>query len=477
MAGSAPVTIPGHWSPSSTETETKRRGTPEDLEAIRAASDSAAGHSLLSADAQLRAANRDIETDALELARRREVAERYDAIAAKTAMERQQYVETQKAKLQTMSDDLAKDPTAQYWASKDDGDKIQSFVGVLLSSIGAGMTGGPNLALQKIDNEINRGLANRKDAYNRQNSVYQQMLQEYGDRSTAIAAAKVAAYDKVAQDLAPLRAQAKTDRALSDYEKIVAGVEANRAKVGAEFTGLVETTEKAKDTYKDAQIIGGTSAKPLENTATLSDGTSVQFQNSEQGNKAVEKFQAHAKVQALYNTAKQLRAKIIEAAPGSAEHEAAHRQLEKIASDIIYEESIARGQGVVKEDEMRRGLETSPILAGAGSRGLAGYASKINPWTSRDYNAGNKGIDAAIQQSETEQRALVKAAGGRIINRGYATDATGKLTPTGEYTGQDLKPDQQLAPTGFKPLDDRKGIAKAARKLAEVTPMAPLRKK
>lgn len=475
MAGSGgPTVIPGHWSPSSAESQTTRKGTPEDAASIRNATDSAAGHSLLAADQQLAAANKDIETDALELQRRQQVAERYDAMAAKTAMERQQFVEDRRAKLQAMSDDMAKDPSKSYWASKSDGEKALSFAGVILSGIGAGMTGGPNLALRKIDTEIERGIATKDRAYGREQNVYHEMLQEFGDRATAIQAAKVAAYDKVSQELAPMRANAKTARAQADHEKMVAGVEERRAEAYGKFTALLETTDKATDKYHDQQVVGGASAKPLENTATLSDGTSVQFQNSEQGNKAVEKIQAHTKMQAIMAGAQQLRAKLKTLTPGSAEHEAIYQQLEKNVADLAYEESIARGQGVVKEDEMQRAIATSPLLKGLGTRGLPGVAANaINPFLERDYEAGNSGIQRAIKQSETEQHALVRGAGGRIIQRGYTTDAAGNLTPTGQYTGQDLSPQQQLAPSGFMPMDDRKEVQTAARSLAETTKAAP----
>lgn len=474
MAGGGPTVIPGHWSPSSEEREVKTKGTPEDAASIRNATDSAAGHSLLAADQQRDAALMDIDTDAKELARRKQVAERYDALAQKTAMERADFVQSQRAKLSAMSDDLSKDPSKSYWASKTDGEKVMSFVGVLLSGIGAGMTRGPNLALEKIEREIDRGIAAKERSYAREQNYYHDMLSEFGDRSTAIQAAKAAAYDDVAKELAPLRAQAKTARAQADYEKIVAGVEEKRAEAYGKFTALTETTAKATDKYHDQQVVGGASAKPLENTATLSDGTSVQFQNSEQGNKAVEKIQAHTKMQTILASAQQLRSKLRTLTPGSAEHEAIYQQLEKNVADLAYEESIARGQGVVKEDEMQRAIATSPLLKGIGTRGLPGVAANaVNPFLERDYEAGNSGIQRAIKQSEAEQHALVRGGGGRIIQRGYTTDASGRLTPTGEYTGQDLAPQQNLAPAGFKPLDDRKDVQTAARPLAESTPMAP----
>ena len=475
MAGGGPTVIPGHWSPSSEEREVKTKGTPEDAASIRNATDSAAGHSLLAADQQRDAALMDIDTDAQELARRKQVAERYDALAQKTAMERADFVQSQRAKLSAMSDEMSKDPSKSYWASKTDGEKVMSFVGVILSGIGAGMTRGPNLALEKIEREIDRGIAAKERSYAREQNYYHDMLSEFGDRSTAIQAAKAAAYDDVAKELAPLRAQAKTARAQADYEKIVAGVEEKRAEAYGKFTALTETTAKATDKYHDQQVVGGASAKPLENTATLSDGTSVQFQNSEQGNKAVERIQGYTKVQELYARATELRKQLAAATPGSAQHEAIYRNLEKVAGDVIYEESMARGQGIVKKDEMEEGKKTSPILAGLGNRGAieGNVANTINPWLSRDREAGEQGIALALKQAEIEQRALVRAAGGRIVNRGYTTDLAGNLTPTGEYTGQDLAPQQRLAPDGFKPLDDRKTVTTAARPLAESTPMAP----
>lgn len=480
--GSGLVVLPGGMRPSTSETTMTRTGDPEEVERIRRAQDSAAGYGVQSASAARDAADINIRADLEEAERRRVAAARYEDMLRNNAIEREQYVKEQRARFDAMSADLAKDPTTQYWASKSDGEKVLSFVGVILSGIGSGMTGGPNLALQKIDTEINRGIANKREAFGRARSLYQEMLQEYGDRATAINAAKAAAYDKVAQELAPMRALAKSKDAEARYAQIVQGVEQKRADAAAEVEKSLGLKYEQKDAqkYQAPQVLGGgANDKPIQNTATLSDGTTVQFQNSEQGNKAVERIQGYTKVQELYNRATELRKKLAAATPGTSTHEAIYRNLEKIAGDIIYEESMARGQGIVKKDEMEEGKKTSPVLAGLGERGaVAGnVANTVNPWLSRDREAGEKGIALALKQAEVEQRALVQAAGGRIVQRGYAQTPTGELTPTGRYTGQDLSPAQRLAPSGFKPLDNRKDVTTAARALAETTPKAPILRK
>lgn len=455
--GGGATVIPGGWRPFSEEREVTRKGSPEDLKAIRAASDSAAGHSLLSADAGLRAANRDVATDLQEFARRQEVAERYDAVAARVAAERAQYVEQSKAKLQSMSEELAKDPTAQYWASKTDGEKVMGFLGVILSGIGAGLTGGPNLALQKIENEINRGLANRRDAFNRQRSVYQEMLQEYGDRATAIQAAKVAAYDKVAQDLAPMRALAKTDRALEDYEKIVSGVEAQRAKALAEYGALEETKLKSRDTYTAPQVVGGAGGKPLSNLVTLSDGTTYQLQNESITNDTVKQLQASTSLNGLYQEAAQLRASVEKAPAGSVERKRAFDDLNRLTEKIINLESVAEGQGQVKEGEMGRLLEKSPLMKGLRSRTLPGAAlDAVNPFRSDEYAVGNQQIQAALERNKKREEALVRAARGAVVDERAGIDPrTGKVEFDRSYTGQVATPEAPLPPAGFKAFDSR----------------------
>lgn len=483
--GGAVMVSPGGMRTDSIEVSAKRTGNPEDVNRIGGQLDSAQGYGISGAEKAYQAGALNNAIDVREALARQDVARSAEAELQRIAIERKQFVEERRARLQAMSDDLAKDPSKEYWASKTGGEKALGFLGVMLSSIGASIAGGPNLAVQKIENEINRGIATKEKAYGRAKNEFQDMLAEFGDRSLAVQAYKVAAYDKVAQQMMPMRAAAKSRDAEARLDTALGLVMEKRAKGDQELQKLlgVQYDEKTTQKYKDPVYAGGgASAKPLENTVSLADGTTYQFQNSEQGNEAMKKATAHATIQSLNAQALEMRQRLKSLDPGSAEYEATLGRLQKVAIDVAAADAVARGQGSMTDSERDAKLAASPILKGLPSSGaFMGTVSKVNPWKQRDFEAGNQGIQSEIKQSETELRAVVRAGGTAIVQKGYTTDPkTGRLVRTGEYTGQDVAPEQYLAPRGFKPLDDRKRTETAARPLSETTKAAhraDLRKK
>jgi|GEM_PF-6157708 len=477
-SGGGPTVIPGHWAHSSAEESGTMKGTPEDQEALRYNADVAAGHAIRAADAKQAAAEMDISTDLKELRRRQAVDDEFRAQETKVAIERRDFAESQKAKLQSMSDELAKDPTESFWAKKSDGDKVLTFVKVLLGGLGAGMSGGPNLALQAIDNEIQRGIKAKQDTYGRQQNYYHDMLNEFGSRAAAVQAAKVAAYDRVAEMLAPLRADAKTERARADHDQVMSGIYNQKVAATKDFMATQETSYKSTDKYHDQQVVGG-QPKALGNLVTLSDGTTYQLQNEKQANDVVEKLQASSALTGLYAEAGRLRKELEDAPAGSVQQARAHDDLARLTRKIINFESVAEGQGQVKEKEMDAEMELSPVMKGVRGRGIIGAAaSALTPFRDRDFKTGNEQIQSSMERNKQREERLVKAARGRVVNETMTVDPrTGELTPTASYTGQVARPDAPLPPDGFKAYDDRVRQPTMGRPGAETTKYLPPKKK
>jgi hypothetical protein len=482
MGGGGPVTIPGHWSDDKSEQSVTRTGDPAALEAIAAKNDSAQGYGQSAADSAYQAQALGIGLDQRQAEMQQQEARTYDAMLQRNAVEKKQYVDQSRARLQEMSDALAKDPTKEFWAKKSDGDKALSFFSLLLGGLGAGLTGGPNLAVQKIENEINRGVAAQEKAYGRQQNIYQEMLAEYGDRATAIQAMKVASYDKVAQQLAPLRASAKSMDAKARYEQGMASLMEKRAKEDAELQKLLgaKYEEKSSKKYKDAQVIGGAGpGKPLSNLVTLSDGTTYQLQNESQGNKVVERLQASSQLVQKWQDAAKLRAEVERLPAGSVERKKAHDDLVKLTEQVINLESVAEGQAQVKETEMPRKLANSPIMQGLRSRGVAGaIVDAVDPWREGEYKAGGQRIQAELDRVKRGEEALVRAARGRVVDETAGIDPrTGEVAFQGRYTGQVATPTAPLPPSGFKPLDSRVSQPTMGPSGREKLPYSPARRK
>lgn len=83
------------------------------------------------------------------------------------------------------------------WASKSDGEKVLGFLAMVAGGFLAGKNGGPNMALEELNRQIDRdvdaqkaNLANQRGKLTDLKGVYAQKIARFGDERTAEAAAK-----------------------------------------------------------------------------------------------------------------------------------------------------------------------------------------------------------------------------------------------------------------------------------------------
>lgn len=109
-------------------------------------------------------------------------------------------------KLDTLTDQAAnaKIDTNHYWADKTTGDKVLAGISILLGGLGAGLTGGPNIALQMIDKAITRDIDAQKANLEQQRAgaglqkgLVGEFNREYKDKEIAGDAAYIAYWKQV----------------------------------------------------------------------------------------------------------------------------------------------------------------------------------------------------------------------------------------------------------------------------------------
>lgn len=69
----------------------------------------------------------------------------------------------------------------RLWNSRTDGEKAMSLIGIVLSGIGSGLTGQPNLALQVIDKAIDRDINAQTAELGKKENALSSLMQKYGN--------------------------------------------------------------------------------------------------------------------------------------------------------------------------------------------------------------------------------------------------------------------------------------------------------
>jgi hypothetical protein len=78
----------------------------------------------------------------------------------------------------------------RVWNNAGTGAKISAGIGVLLSGLGAGLTGGPNLALESINKMVDKDIDAQKTELGKKQTLFSMNMQKYRDVSMATAATK-----------------------------------------------------------------------------------------------------------------------------------------------------------------------------------------------------------------------------------------------------------------------------------------------
>ena len=81
------------------------------------------------------------------------------------------------------------DPS-RLWSNASTGSKISAGIGLILGGLGAGLTGGPNQALQVINRLVDQDIDAQKTELGKKQTLYSMNLQKFRDANTAYAATK-----------------------------------------------------------------------------------------------------------------------------------------------------------------------------------------------------------------------------------------------------------------------------------------------
>jgi hypothetical protein len=267
LAPAGPVrTVPAHWQPG-TRSESRQHGmNPDELVDGQYHRDVSAGQSMLAGDKQLQAAQQAGMADAVYAAAHTSASQNAAAKMAHIQAQRDQYVQTEQAKLASLS--MAAQERVDPEAAKGGpGAQLMATIAVALGQFGASLTGGPNTALQMVNANIDRNIAaqqtniaNAGKAHDREASLYRQNMEVFGDKERATLATKMQYLDQVKGMADQQYALAKNTANEGQYHAFIAGVEEHRAKAADDFAKLTHTqlaTQGNEHYVPTAQVGGG----------------------------------------------------------------------------------------------------------------------------------------------------------------------------------------------------------------------------
>ncbi len=486
VAAAPAVTIPAHMQPFSQSVSTQRPLDPESALEGRFYRQDAAGQRILAADKEAEAAAHRGVADAAYAYGQTMASQHFGAELEKNRQDREAFVKSEHAKLEQLAAAAQKQVDPDYW--KAHGGKfpeVLAAISIALGAFGSAMTKTPNAAWEmlkaKMDANIDAqktNIANAREAYGVRSNLYLRNLEAFGDKDRAILATKAQFLEQLGGMVKQQYAAAQGTANDATYRALMAKIADERADAAYEFnarSGVI--AQQSTDRYVPAQTIGGAGAGVVardENIVTLPDGTNIVVPQDVH-EESVKKIQALGETVSLVNELKKDRGQmktLLEHPWDNYEQIAALRKgIEDKTEKLVYAESKAYEQGVVREAEYPRAAANAGGTAGLGIVG----SGSINP-----AHAWAKGVDSMLDKKQQylydKLNREIKATGGQVVDTGYATDPrTGGLRPVMRYTGQDVRAMQPLAPHGSKPMDpSRLGVPQQdAQTVREATPKAP----
>lgn len=165
------------------------------------------------------------------------------------------------------SDRLAKDygdgkiDPRRVWNQASTGNKILAGIGVLLSGIGSGLTGQPNMAMKIINDSIDRDIDAQKSEQAKKYNLYQFNLRKYGTAQAAFAATKVQMTAMVNAQIAETAAKMGSQAAIARAEGQIAE---NNMKLLPFKMQLAQSVMQQQMTQGINSGAGGYSAEQLQ---------------------------------------------------------------------------------------------------------------------------------------------------------------------------------------------------------------------
>ena len=475
---------PGHlvgakWVPG-TRSETVQHGIDESkLEPGQRLRAEGLNHAEWSLDKTQEAAAREAQGDVAYAAAHAQATQEAAERAQRIENEKQAYTIREHEKLDALNTaaQAQVDPEA---AKGSMGSQILAALSVGLGQFGASLNGGTNTALQIVNGNIDRriaaqqhNIANAHKSLSNEQSLYKDNLAAFGDKERASLATKMQYIDQAKAQLDQVYASQKNTRNEAQYHAMREGLDEKYAGYADQFgiRTADQRTTTGNEHFAPAHMEGGGAAgKDLPNIVTGSDGTSYQMPNEKEHGRAVEQIQVMNRLQRYNNEALRTRGRLDKLNPVTdrTKYQTEMKTLEDLEEDKAALISTGLGQGVLRDSEYLRSVKRQGFY----TQGV-GTMNAVNPLAKSERDSADNNIRRQIARGDEDQKSFIRDAGGHIVKRGYTHDAAGNVSPAARYTGQDVKPVEQLPAKGFRPMDKTKEAPTAGDPDSETTPRAP----
>jgi hypothetical protein len=116
------------------------------------------------------------------------------------------------------------------WQSKDAGQKALSIIGILLSGIGSGLSGQPNMAMQVLNNEIDRDIDAQKNTGGKLQNLYSMNLERYHNQQAADNATRLQMLNAFGSQLQMYGMKQQGVQAQGNFQAAMNNIELEKAK-------------------------------------------------------------------------------------------------------------------------------------------------------------------------------------------------------------------------------------------------------
>lgn len=162
--------------------------------------------------------------------------------AADQIAQNQKNYQDEHAKLDTEHSQIIKaimdnkiDPN-RYFGNMNTGNKIIAAISIALSGIGSGLTGKPNMAMNVIQNSIDRDIEAQKLELGKKNTLLSENLRRFGDLNTATQMTQLQYNAATQAKIAQAVAQSGTQQARYEGDILLAGLDKQAAQMKQQFT-------------------------------------------------------------------------------------------------------------------------------------------------------------------------------------------------------------------------------------------------
>ncbi len=402
---------------------------------------------------QMRGANQALHAEEANLIQQRLQANKEAADARlRVEAEKKAMVDKSMAEMRALNEQAgaAIDPN-KYWSDRGAGAGVVGAIAIALGEFSSKLRGGPNTAMQLIENGINREV--QAQVQNRQlaqhklgqaQNLYNLHLQNFGDKERAIEATKLGLYDNILAQAEQYRLKHAISADDAAYMDLVGGI--LEKKGDTDNRVMLQSTDDVNRQYTEswhnAQYAGGggTPAGKLDGMELIpvpgSDRTGEKNQMI-----AVPKgvHQKLSEVVGATNTIVGINQEALErikeikrdaplAMKGDFEAfqrvQANRKLLEDLGQRKASYLSSSEGQGVLKEAEFQRAMDDRVLF---------------NDWWKPGANV-EKRLQGQNNSVTGAAGRMVQGAGGQHVKMAYTRDKNGALQPTPLFEGKPYAP-------------------------------------